>query len=341
MTDFFNEYILRLRQIINSEYCKDPYDGLRIVQLTFKPPYVRCTEVELISLAIMILLIKYAYNAGFNYGKFTIGYVIKLPTGDLSFIVTKRAILLTDSQGNTFPNMDVFTKIMMVVMQAAEDYEKEVLSGIFLRIYYTSGIPNKGLIISEDEINSQLRELMTFGEVGGEPEAVKPMVRKRHYPNYVTALPARRKDMKPFIVADTETVLLNDIHVPYAAGFLIVYPGDDIAAMSDSATRIFFSEDSAFLMPEFKKRSNHMMSQFLEALALVAERRKVHTVYFHNLSRFDGILLLKHYGSHESKYTIKPLMRNLLLYELVVYRGKKVVLRFRDSYTLLPRVLIP
>lgn len=62
------------------------------------------------------------------------------------------------------------------------------------------------------------------------------MVRKPHYPNYVKALPASCKEMKHFIVADTETVLVNDIHVPYAAGYFIVYPGDDIAAMPDYAT---------------------------------------------------------------------------------------------------------
>jgi hypothetical protein len=62
------------------------------------------------------------------------------------------------------------------------------------------------------------------------------MARKPHYPNYVKALPARCKEMKPFIVVDMETILINDIHVPCAASYFIVYPGDDIAAMPDYAT---------------------------------------------------------------------------------------------------------
>jgi hypothetical protein len=143
--------------------------------------------------------------------------------------------------------------------------------------------------------------------------------------------------MKPFIVADTETVLIDDIHVPYAVGYLIVYPGDDITAMS--YPQIYFSEEFAFLKPEFKERSRHMMSVFLEALGVVAERRNINTVYFHNLSRFDGILLLKHYALYENMYTFKPLMRNNILYELAVYRGKKLLLRFRDSLNLLPSSL--
>ena len=38
------------------------------------------------------------------------------------------------------------------------------------------------------------------------------------------------------ILLHTETILVNDIHFPYAAGYFIVYPGDDIAAMPDYAT---------------------------------------------------------------------------------------------------------
>ncbi|MCI47219.1 hypothetical protein A2U01_0068460, partial [Trifolium medium] len=33
---------------------------------------------------------------------------------------------------------------------------------------------------------------------------------------------------QPFIVADTETVIIDSVHVPYAIGFLVVKPGDDL-----------------------------------------------------------------------------------------------------------------
>jgi hypothetical protein len=67
--------------------------------------------------------------------------------------------------------------------------------------------------------------------------------------------------------------------------------------------------------------------------------KKSPLVYFHNFSRFDGIILMKHYAKHGDKYTIKPLMRNNRLYELVVSQGKKVVLRLQDSLNLLPSSL--
>ncbi|CAK9187075.1 unnamed protein product [Ilex paraguariensis] len=77
-----------------------------------------------------------------------------------------------------------------------------------------------------------------------------------------------------------------------------------------------------------------MLFDFIERLAVVAARNNVQTVYFHNLGRFDGIILMK-YFVHRSTYSIKPLMRNNKLYELVVSRGKKVVFRLKDSINLL------
>lgn len=123
--------------------------------------------------------------------------------------------------------------------------------------------------------------------------------------------------------------------MPGAAGFLAVKPGEDVGAKPDYSTETYFSEDYMGLIPSFEARSNRMLFDFLERLVVVASKRKIRTVYFHNFSRFDGILLMKYYASHGDKYTIKPLMRNLRLYELVVFRGKKRVFRIRDSYTLL------
>jgi len=165
------------------------------------------------------------------------------------------------------------------------------------------------------------------------------MVRKAGYPDYITALKPKTKRCKPFIVADTETVMVNNNHVPYAAGFLVVQPGKDVGAMPDYEIETYFTEDDLPYIPEFLDRSDHMLLGFLERLAVVADRTKIRTVYFHNFSRFDGILLLKYYASHGDKYSVKALIRNNRLYEFRVIRGDKVVLRFRDSLTLLPASL--
>jgi len=82
-----------------------------------------------------------------------------------------------------------------------------------------------------------------------------------------------------------------------------------------------------------------VLFSFLERLAWVADKSQIRTVYFHNFSHFDGIILMKYYAKHGDKYSIKPLMRNNRLYELVVSQGNKVVLRLQDSLNLLPSSL--
>jgi hypothetical protein len=59
-------------------------------------------------------------------------------------------------------------------------------------------------------------------------DPVKAMGRKSHYPNHVHALKPMSKEMQPFILANIETVIINNVHVPYAAGFLMVKLGEDV-----------------------------------------------------------------------------------------------------------------
>jgi hypothetical protein len=49
--------------------------------------------------AIKRLLLKYAYSSGLTYGYFTIGYVMKQPTGDIS-VTIRKVISLNDTLGN-------------------------------------------------------------------------------------------------------------------------------------------------------------------------------------------------------------------------------------------------
>jgi hypothetical protein len=331
----FNGYLNLLKRLIDFEKCKDPYKGMRIAEVVFKEPYLRCADYEVIALVVMRLLMKYAYNTGIEYsGKFTVGYVMKIPTGDVTYTIGS-AISLNDSSNKAIPNMNVYIKLLKFVAKKAEDYDKAVLTAVFIRVYHNHPGMQEVLPLSSDEIDTQLWQLLNAGIVGDEPQEVKAMGRKSRYPDHIPALKPTSKERRPFIVADTETVINNNVHEPYAAGFLVVKPGEDVGAKPDDSIETYFSEDHEFFIPEFKDRSNRMMFDFLERLAVVAAETKIRTVYFHNFSRFDGILLMKYYASHGDKYSIKPLMRNHRLYELSVYRGKKRLYRLRDSYTLL------
>ena len=341
----FDAYLDRLNRLKKGEKCWDPYEGLRIARIDFKPPYLQCADYEMILLVVLQLLMKHVYNTTeFESGQFTIGYVMKIPSGEVTYTIGKAVPL----NGNAAPNLEVCAQILKLLIKKAEDYDKALLSGVFIRVYLRGMQGTKKVPLSKDEMNAIILQLMNAdienanienADIDGSPE-VQAMGKKSRYPNHIPALKPTTKVRRPFIVADTETVLINNVHVPYAAGFIALRPGEDIGVYSDSDFKTYFSEDDLFRIPEFIDRSNRMLFGFLELLAVHANRTNIRTVYFHNFSRFDGILLMKYYASRADKgYTFKPLLRNLKLYELAVYRDRKLVFRLRDSYTLLPSSL--
>lgn len=187
---------------------------MRIAKVGFKEPYLGGADCEVLALAVMRLLMKCAYNTGSDYGKFTIGYVMQIPRGEVSYTIG-RAISLEDSVGNVVPNMDVYAMIDKVIRSQAEDYEKAVISGVFIRVYlagrHESLERELALPLSSDEISSQIWQLITAGIGGGERREVKAIGGKRRYPDHVPALKPKSKERRPFIVADTETILQNNI----------------------------------------------------------------------------------------------------------------------------------
>ena len=327
----------RLIHSISSEYYNDPYPGLRIARIDFKTP-IRCVDCDLIVLAFMRLLIKYAYTIECSYGKFTMSYVMRIPSGSVSFTIGKSIPFREDGQ-----DLPTYALIDQLVRQKAEEYDDADISSIYIRIYLSemkdSVMPN----LSDDYIARTIRDnLGSMVEV--EPREVKTISHsksKRRYPKHITALKTKVKEMRPFIVADTETILIDNIHIPYAVGFLVVRPGDDLSSKKVDDIETYFSEDyPSFVFDTFQKRSDRMLIDFLKRISVVVRRDPlINVIYFHNFSRFDGILILKHIAIHGVEYTFKPLLRNHRLYEVTVYSGKKLLFRLRDSLTLLPSSL--
>lgn len=99
------------------------------------------------------------------------------------------------------------------------------------------------LFISDEKIASMLWECINC-KVVLEPREARTMGHRKHrYPKHLTALKPKKSKRKTFIVADTETVIHNNVHVPYAAGFLVVRPGDDLSSESEVGIETYFSED--------------------------------------------------------------------------------------------------
>ncbi|KAL3529529.1 hypothetical protein ACH5RR_008851 [Cinchona calisaya] len=224
-----------------------------------------------------------------------------------------------------------------------EKYQDAVIKGVFLNIYYESKDSLKSLDCPNiSDMIGKIIKVMDSDMISGNlPEVKSLMYEKSRIPSKISAIKDNNiKECRPFIVADIETVMVNNVHVPYAAVYLVVKPDDDLTSIPSYSIQIFFSENHITFYPNFEERSQRILFEFLSNLEeCVKKNRRLRTVYFHNFARFDGIFILRYYADRGNKYKIKPLVRNHKLYELKVYIGDNLFLHFRDSCTLLPSSL--
>lgn len=314
-------------------------------------PYPRIEEISRLTYGFYVLLEQYAYNIKSKYVKVTLGYNMQLPSGIEVECTLGSAIPLYDNMGNLLPKRLIYYHIEKQVREYADRYENSVIKGLFIHIYYIHEENQTSLFSPipglEDSLLFDIRQVLSCSMTNRDLPPVQSLQFKEgRVPKYITALKASdREECRSFIVADIETVMLNKIHVPYAAGYLVVNPGDDLTSIP-IPIKTFFSEDHIFYSDKFEKRSERMLELFLYDLEqYVKSNRDVRTVYFHNFSRFDGIFILRHYVNQGDKYKIIVLLRNAKLYELKIRRKNlssenyTFILRFRDSLTLLPSPL--
>lgn len=138
-----------------------------------------------------------------------------------------------------------------------------------------------------------------------------------------------------FMVGDIETLPYHvetdrpKTHVAYAAGYMIVSPihktenGEVIGLPNKGDVNRFYSEDYIHLIGNFLDRSTKMLEEFMARVLAAGSKLKrggAATLYFHNLARFDGFILLRHLALQlELPYTIKPLVRNSMIYQILIY----------------------
>ncbi|KAF6139013.1 hypothetical protein GIB67_010739 [Kingdonia uniflora] len=242
---------------------------------------------------------------------------MKVPSGDVRNIIGYAFSLTDNSIGNAYPNMTVYEQILNFMKVKAENYDGLFLSAVFIRMYSIDMVV-KELVLSSDEIDSKIWDLLGSSLSGGIPQEVLTIAwgRKRSYKTYITTIKALIRDKKPFIIANLETILINSIQKPYAAGYLVVEQGIEIRALQDSKFITFLSKNSNPDLSNFQDRSNRTIFGFQEFLEKVANFIGIRIVYFHNFSRFDGIVILMYYTTYGEINTIKPLMRNLKIYTL-------------------------
>ena len=321
----------RLYQRIERTTHQDPHPGLIIASHHFFEPYPLVNEIDLLCLATMDLLIQFAYPSLSGYGKFTISFTMMRSYGEEFTFTLCSAIPLTYQDCKLIPMSEVYAHISRDIMKYAEIYDGDYIVRLMIRVYMDGKKMDRPALSSEER-DSTLSSIIQAGLSEIEQITAREIRnRKRCYPSHITELKPSRTELKPFIVADTETILIDNVHKPYAAGLLMVRPGEQI---NDIMIDTYFSEDYSIILESFEERSTKVLYDLvLRISTIVRQEKSTLTIYF---SRFDGILLLKHLACHHKSYKLKPLMRNHRLYELAVYSGKKMLFCFRDSLNLLP-----
>lgn len=313
----------------------NPHPGLILASHTFREPYPHLTNNSLLSLSAMDLLMRNAYPRVLDYAKFTILLTIVKEPGVYVQFSIGNAIPLTFDDGGFIPKSDIYAHIRASLLKCSERYEGTEVRKITIRVYCEGSTPGN-ISLSQDEIIHQFNDLIHSSICINALPAKKIQNKKKKYAeNYITSLKSTDTKLKPFLVADMETLFMNQIHMPYAAGVMMVETGDNLATNSIYS---YFSEDySPVLYTSFEERSSQLLSDFINRISIIIKQNpEIKTVYFHNFGRFDGIFIIKHIALHHTNYKLKPLMRNNQLYELALYEGDRKLFRFRDSLHLLP-----
>jgi len=327
----------RLFRKIERTAHQEPHPGLMIASHNFFEPYPIVNEIVLLSLATMDLLNMFAYPSLSGYGKFTISFTMIRSYGEEITFTLGLAIPLTYMDCKIIPKSDVYAHIYRSIMKYAELYDGDYIVRLLIRVYMDSKKKEEDRpALSEEERYNTLYSIIEGGlsEIE-EPITARKIKNGKHssYPTHITALKPRSTELKAFIVADIETIYVDNIHTPYAAGLMMVCPGDKINKI---IINHYFSEDYSIILDSFEERSTKVLYDLVLRILSIVRKEKKKTIYFHNFSRFDGILLLKHLAYHHKSLKLKPLLRNNRLYELAVYSGKKMLFRFVDSLNLLP-----
>jgi hypothetical protein len=290
----------------------------------------------------MVLLVRYVYPVLLGYAKANIIFYLKIGEDDeIAKPLNKHSIPLTLDDGTPISKSEIYGHVFGSILKLLEIYDGYCVVRIAIRAHFQDDIKDPPCFkeeLLEEVLSECIKPASVEFDISNLP--VKSLrSTSRVYSKYIT-VPRKSGKIKlsPFLVADTETIIIdNSHHVPYAVGVMVVNPG--IPVRLDNRIDTYFSEDySSRVFPTFEERSTQMLKSFIfRVAAITRQNTSAKTIYFHNLGRFDGIFLLKHLALYHPNYTVKPLMRDNRLYEIAVYsKHKRLLFTFRDSLHLLP-----
>ena len=184
-------------------------------------PYPRTADCELLTIAFIHLLEKYVphIRSQAEYIKLTLCFEMMLPNSYSFSYTLSHAIPLLDSKGGVIDLRAVYEKIYELVRIEAEKYQDSVIKSVKIRIdFHPQSIQSyeESKKMSHDEIKLVIQKIWdNCLEPGKIPDPKSLATLKSRIPKFVTTLKNRSQISRPFIVADMETLLLGEVHVPY------------------------------------------------------------------------------------------------------------------------------
>lgn len=342
-----------LRNCVRQTSCLEPHRGLIIAVHKFMEPYPTVGSIDLICVAFMDLLIQYVYPRIQGRAKFTLIYEINTDGGTAT-ISLSTAINLTFEDNTLIPYEVILLEIYKIVIYYAEKYCGTDVLAVSIRVY-CQGQKDRDSVkcpsIDESDIilNSTLVKTRTIQDLKNTDSYSSKNGDNSRYPTYITKIKtttSSKQSPRQFMVGDIETLLYkvdNDpykTHIPYAAGYMMVRPGKK----PDNKDIIkFYSDDYKHIIADFMSRSTKMLQDMITRIITdVKKERRMIVIYFHNLGKFDGIILLRHIILFHKNLTIKPLIRNSQIYEIAIYSADKsrLLFKLRDSLNLIPGPLL-
>lgn len=314
----------------------------------FAEPYPQTGAVSLLASAFMELLISRVLPSIQGNAKFTLQYKLNVD-GYIGMVTLSTAIKLTYADGTRIPNEFLLKEIINILNRFGEKYQRCDVQAIGVRAYaeHTIEMNNAEIPSRDNSLKSLKRAFYKYDDIINLNIGGRSKRSKKRYQSYIPVDKSSIKNKKLFIVADLETLLMrirdtdeNKSHVPYAGGYMMV-DMDKPVNVTDITT--FYAHDQSIVVKDFNDMSTRMLTSMIHRIIKDVQRTgSSMPVYFHNLSQFDGLMILSLLTKrfHNEKWRVDPIVRNDCIYSIKLYKlsksgRKRLVLTFMDSCLLL------
>lgn len=165
-----------------------------------------------------------------GYCKFNVIFTLVGPTGfEINFNIGK-ALPLTTPEGEFLPKNDIYSHIYRSILILSEKSIGFYITCLILRIYI-SGEVDVDKSLSAASIKKDIVDLMNGSLSDVQlPVATNICNRKKKYKNHITQITSiqKKSPLPLFMVADMETLLIDNVQMPYAIGLLVVRSEKDV-----------------------------------------------------------------------------------------------------------------